>query len=153
MTDPAAERPMVLPKALLAGAVALAAVAVGGAALSRWSGLPAVGTVTETPAAPAAARDLRFTDLADGGVAVHDAGSGALVATLAPGTNSFIRGTLRGLARERHRRGVGPEAPLRLLARRDGSLAVEDPSTGISIDVGSFGSDNDRAYRRLLSSP
>ena len=152
MIDFAGERALILPKALLAGAAAVALLAVGGAAASRVAGLPTVGARVEV-SPPAAVRDLRFSDLPDGGVAVHDAASGVLVATLAPGTNGFVRGTLRGLARERHRRGLGSESPLRLLARMDGSLAVEDPATGISIDVGSFGSDNDRAYRRLLSAP
>ena len=93
------DRPgIVLPRALLAAAVTLAALAVGGAALVRLAGLQPAGAAAAAPPSPAASRLLRFTDLADGGVAVHDADTGGLVATLAPGTNGFIRGTLRGLA-------------------------------------------------------
>jgi len=148
----AESRAIVLPRFLLGGAIGLVMLTIVGAAALRLGRARPVG-LPEAESPIVAVRDLRFSDLANGGVGVVDAGTGAPVATLAPGTNGFIRGTLRGLARERHRRGEGPETPVRLLARRDGSLTLVDPATGIRIEVGSFGSDNDRAVRRLLPTP
>ncbi|MBD0271019.1 MAG: photosynthetic complex assembly protein, partial [Acetobacteraceae bacterium] len=68
--------------------------------------------------------DLRFEDLRDGGVAVRRAGDGAVVAVLAPGTEGFVRATLRGLARDRKRGDLGPEQPFRLSAWTDGGLSL-----------------------------
>jgi putative photosynthetic complex assembly protein len=107
---------------------------------------------SHTPDAPTIAeRDLRFLDRADGGVNVIDARSGELVSSV-EGQQGFLRGTLRGLARERRRSGISSEAPFRLLARADGRLTLEDPATGRRIDLESFGPTNESTFAALLGS-
>jgi putative photosynthetic complex assembly protein len=140
-----------LPRFLLRGATALVLLTVGGTAALRLAGAPPAGSQPQTATRGGVSRELRFADLPDGGVAVLDASSNARVATLAPGSNGFLRGALRGLARERRRRGAAVDGPLRLVAWDDGDLTLQDPSIGITLDIGSFGSDNDRAFRRFLS--
>ncbi len=44
-------------------------------------------------------RLLRFADAANGSVEVFDGATGKLITTAAPGTNGFLRGSLRGLMR------------------------------------------------------
>jgi putative photosynthetic complex assembly protein len=73
------------------------------------------------------------------------------VALLAPGTNGFIRGVLRGLARERRQHNVGAEPPFRLTRWDNGHLSLEDPQTGRRIELGSFGPTNAEAFSRLLA--
>lgn len=95
-------------------------------------------------------RELRFEDRADGSIAVLDAREGNVVYSVAPGTNGFLRGTMRGLARERKRQGSGPEYPFRLIGHTDGRLTLEDPATGRRIDLESFGPTNAAVFSRLL---
>ena len=97
--------------------------------------------------------DLRFEDLPGGGVAVRRADDGAAVAVLAPGTEGFVRATLRGLARDRKRGDLGPEQPFRLSAWTDGGLSLEDRATGRTLDLRAFGSTQVEAFARLLPAP
>jgi putative photosynthetic complex assembly protein len=146
MSDPFGDRPF--PRGALLGAAALVAATIALAAAARWGGLG----VTQVPAAEAvAARDLRFDDRADGAVVVHDARTGELVDVGPPGTNGFLRGALRGLARERRMHGIGSEPPFRLASRADGRLILEDPSTGRRIALDAFGPTNAGAFGRLLA--
>jgi len=104
-------------------------------------------------AAPQVERALRFEDRPDGSIAVLDAQSRELVDTVAPGTNGFLRGALRGLARERKRRGIGEEPPFLLAARADGRLTLDDTATQRQVDLKSFGPTNAEAFQRLLLRP
>jgi len=95
-------------------------------------------------------RELRFADRDDGAVAVFDGRSERAVAVLAPGSNGFLRATLRGLARERKRQGADPAVPFRLTGWADGRLTLEDPTTGRRIGLEAFGATNAAAFARLL---
>jgi putative photosynthetic complex assembly protein len=97
-------------------------------------------------------RDLRFTDRADGSVGILDATTGAIVLILEPGQGGFIRGVLRGRARERRLDGFGSEPPFRLALHSDGRLTLEDMATKIKIVISSFGPSNVEAFARLLPS-
>jgi len=146
MSDPFGDRS--LPRGAIAGAAVLVAVTIVLAATARWSGF---GTTRLPETVAVAARDLRFVDRADGAVVVHDARTGELVEVVAPGTNGFLRGALRGLARERRLHGIGAEPPFRLAAGADGRVTLEDPSTGRRIALEAFGPTNSGAFARLLA--
>ena len=133
------------PVRLLGSLLLLVLLAVG---LARWQGL-----ALHTEDAPTAwQRELRFADGPAGEVLVHDAHSGATVARF-EGEQGFVRGTLRALARERARRGLGREAPLQLRALADGRLILADPSTGERIGLEAFGSQNLAVFARLRPAP
>lgn len=140
-----------IPRGLLLGAAALVGFALVSTTAARVSG---TGTA-EFQAAPVAATpvarlDLRFEDRDDGAVAVLDAGSGEVVDVLAPGTNGFVRGVMRALARERRAHEIGPSPAFRLSSWEDGRLSLEDPSTGRRIELTAFGPTNRDAFARLL---
>lgn len=137
------EAPLTLPIAA-AGALVLAALL--GTAAVRLSGL----SISEPDAAPVAVRELRFEDRPDGSIAVFDAHSDTLIETVR-GEAGFVRGALRGLARERRREGIGAAPPFRLVARVDGRLTLIDPSTGRRVDLESFGPTNAAEFARLLA--
>ncbi|MGJ3264675.1 MAG: photosynthetic complex assembly protein PuhC [Salinarimonas sp.] len=85
---------------------------------------------------------LIFEDRADGAVVVRDAVDGSVVRVFDPGTNGFVRGAMRGLARERKRREIGAEVPFTLVLCPAGHLPLEYTATPASIDRSAFVPDN-----------
>lgn len=136
-----------VPRAVLIGAAAMIALTITLAAVSRVTGL---GTSRMAESAAVESRDLRFADRPDGSISVSDATSGAIVAEVAPGTNGFLRSTLRGLARERKRQGIGAGPPFRLVRWVDGRLTLEDPAIHRVIDLAAFGPSNAGAFVAVL---
>jgi len=132
----------------LSAAAVLVLVALIGAAAVRWSGI----SIREPDAAALASRELRFEDRPDGSIAVFDARDHVLIETVR-GEAGFVRGALRGLARERRREGIGAQPPFTLVARADGRLTLIDPSTGRRVDLESFGPTNAAEFARLLAPP
>jgi putative photosynthetic complex assembly protein len=96
------------------------------------------------------ARDLTFTDLPDGGVAVYDIHHSAPIQVLQPGSNGFLRAVMRNLVHERRRSGFGAAEPFRVAASDDGRLLLEDLATGRVIELEAFGPTNAGAFARLL---
>ena len=127
---------------VLSTLVAVAAVRITG-----------IGAAHEPDAAAVAVREFRFEDRPNGSIVVLDATGKQLIETVAPGTNGFLRGTMRGLARERMRRGIGPELPFRMIGRADGRLTLEDPGTGRRVDLASFGPTNAAVFAQIMASP
>jgi putative photosynthetic complex assembly protein len=124
-----------------------------GVASVRMSGVE----IREPDARTVLTRDLRFADRPDGGIAVIDALNGEII-DVVHGEQGFLRGTLRGLVRERKRRGLVTKdplsaEPLQLMARADGRLTLADASTGERIELESFGPSNVAVYARWLDQP
>ncbi len=145
MSDPFGDQPF--PRGTLLAASALVGVVILAAVAGRMTG---IGVVTTPAQVAAEARDLRFADRADGAVVVYEARSGAVVEVLAPGTNGFVRGVLRGLARERRSLDIGPEPAFTLARSRAGTLSLTDQATGRRISLDAFGPTNAGAFARLL---
>jgi putative photosynthetic complex assembly protein len=143
--DPFRNQPF--PLGALIGAAALIGFALLAVTAARLSG---IGIAETPPPPPVATRDLRFADRADGAILVYEAGSDALVEVMEPGSEGFVRGVLRALARERRSHGGEPSVPFRLALHADGRLTLEDLSTGRLIDLKAFGSTNADAFGRLL---
>ena len=139
-----------LPRVPLMAAGALALMTLLAVSLVQLTG---VGAVRVPDAAEASVREFRFEDRANGSIVILDARNNHLVETVAPESNGFLRGTMRGLARERKRQGVGPEVPFRLVGRADGRLTLQDPGTGRRVDLESFGPTNAAAFAKLMASP
>jgi putative photosynthetic complex assembly protein len=133
------------PRGPLLGVGAILLVTLLGVSAVRLSGLP----ISEPDAAAVITRELRFVDQPDGSIAVVDARTNTLVDTVR-GEAGFVRGTLRGLARERKLQAVGPEQPFLLIGRADGRLTLQDPSTGHRVDLESFGPTNAGSFAHLL---
>ena len=134
------------PLFALAGLVLTSLVAVTAVRLTGH------GAVTVPDAPPVATRSFRFEDRPDGSIVVLDASGRQVIDTVAPGTNGFLRGTMRGLARERKRAGVSPDLPFEMTGRLDGKLTLADPSTGRRVDLGSFGPTNAAVFARIMAS-
>jgi putative photosynthetic complex assembly protein len=139
------------PRAALIAAAAVLSLSIAFAAAARWTGFGSQSFGTPVSSAkPSLSEDLRFSDNANGSVSVRDGQTNALVATLAPGTEGFVRDVMRGLARERRMRGIGPAKPFRLTQWTTGQVYLEDLATGRRIDLQAFGPTNRAAFLRLL---
>lgn len=145
MSDPFGDRPF--PRAPLLGAAGLILLALVLAAGGRLvgTGEAAIGERASI------VRDLRFADRSDGGIDVIDAALDRPLDVVVPGSNGFLRATLRGLARERKRHEGGPEIPFRLTAWNNGRLTLTDPATGRTVDLAAFGPTNAEVFGRLLT--
>jgi putative photosynthetic complex assembly protein len=135
----------ILPRRVLIGigVVLLSTViAVGAVRLSGTS-------IRDADDIALASRMLRFEDRPDGSVVVIDADSKSIIHTVT-GESGFFRGTLRGLARERRRNGLGAEQPFELIGRADGRLTLVDPATSQRIDLESFGPTNAAVFAQFL---
>jgi putative photosynthetic complex assembly protein len=136
----------VVPRGALVGAAALIAVTIALAAGARRA---RPGPPDGAP--PLVAVDVRFEDRPGGAVAVLDADSGREVGAIAPGTNGFVRGVLRGMFRNRKLEALGRDGRFRLAREADGSLTIADPATGRRVDLGAFGPTNAAAFGDLLA--
>jgi putative photosynthetic complex assembly protein len=95
-----------------------------------------------TPSAPPpviAMTELTFSDLPDGGIAVHDFASGKIVAEIPARNDGFLRTTLRVLIGERMKENIGPEKPFQLAALQGGRLELTDTATGQEVELEAFG--------------
>lgn len=135
-----------VPRLPLIGVGVMLAVILAGVVAVSQSGM-----VIRAPDAPAVTvRELRFEDRPDGSIAIFDGKTGAEVDAVT-GQAGFVRGTLRGLARERRARGLGPEQPFQLIGRADGRLTLSDPATGRTVDLESFGPANAGVFAQMLN--
>lgn len=145
---------MAFPRGALLAAAALigfsllmtAAVRVG-----VLSPMPSAGLVREQQQVkPLVSMDLQFLDRQDGAVVIQKV-DGTPVRIIAAGTkDGFVRGVMRGLARERTMNGVGQTPAFRLTRWADGSLTLKDMATGRLIELGSFGPTNRATFDSLL---
>ena len=144
-----------LPRGTLVIAGSLVLFALSAAATVRIAGIPAAASPVAMRAvnhvALVSSRNLRFSDRGDGAVVIEDADKGGTASVIEPGQHTgFIRGVMRGLARERRMRGIGDRPPFNLSLWRDGELSLTDSATGRSIELTAFGSSNRASFMALL---
>lgn len=142
--------PADVPQGALIALGALIAATIVAVVVAQFTGL---GQQRLPAASPVATRALTFVDRPDGGIDIVDARDGRRAGQVDPGTQGFLRGTMRGLARERRSHGIGAAQPFHLLTLADGRLLLEDPDTGRRIDLGSFGPDNAAVFAALAHPP
>ena len=144
-----------LPRGTLIIAGSLVLFAFAAASIVRIANIaPSASPVLMRQAehiAPVKSRDLRFIDRPDGAVVIEDVVNGVTASVITPGQETgFIRGVMRGLARERRSRGIGNGPPFKLTLWRDGQLSLVDSATGRAIEMTAFGSTNRAAFAALL---
>lgn len=134
------------PRGALIGAGVLVGASLLLAGVARLSGYQ---PEQPPPSRVVSSHELTFEDRADGAVLVFE--HAQLVDTLSPGTNGFVRGVLRGLARGRRADGIGHSPPFRLTRWADGRLSLDDPETGRHVDLEVFGPTNAGAFAEILT--
>ncbi len=138
-----------LPRGAVRGAALLVGLAL---LLVIGSRLLNIHAATANLVQPVRVMHLTFIDRKDGAVEIGDADRGnATIHVVPPGTNGFLRGVLRGMARARRNEHVGEEPPFTLTRWADGQMTLADPQTGQRISLEVFGPTNARPFAQLLT--
>jgi putative photosynthetic complex assembly protein len=145
-----------IPRFAIVTAGALVLTVLSAVSIARLTGMPpAASPVADRAAAKVKAissRELRFFDQPDGALKIVDANTGSTADLLTPGsTSGFIRGVMRGMARERHKFGATAQTPFRLTLWANGQMSLSDPETGRIIELSGFGDTNYAAFKALLT--
>ncbi len=138
------------PQGILIGAGMLVLASLVAVGASRIGLLPGAD---DKPIVAASAREvshaeLDFADREDGAVIITSATGREVV--IPPATGGFVRGVVRGLARDRRARGIGREPGFRLAKWSDGKLTLTDTATGQRLELDGFGPTNRQAFDDLL---
>ncbi|MCX7889982.1 MAG: photosynthetic complex assembly protein PuhC [Rhodobacteraceae bacterium] len=142
-----AGQPEVVPGWLVGAMIGLALASLALVSFAVLTGRSHVGVPAQ--AAPVAERSLILDGHGARAVTVRDAADGRVIADLAHG--GFVAVVQNGLAREREVHGLDPRLPVRLVAYANGRLALVDPETGWSVELGNFGNQNRAAFERLMT--
>lgn len=136
-----------IPKNALRAIGAVVVLSLSLAAFGRFTG---IGTshVAFTPVVESVS--LKFEDAKDGSVLVTQEPGARQIAVLAPGTNGFIRGTVRGLVRGRKLASIGPEMPFILERHDNGDLTLRDPANARQLELKGFGATNVGAFEKIM---
>jgi putative photosynthetic complex assembly protein len=135
------------PRPALIAGFALAGFVIAGAGFAKWTG---IGAVPAPEFVAVESRALTFADAPGGRVLVRDATTGSTVRDMQVLEGGFVRVVLRGFARTRKLREIGPEPHFVLMRNAEGKLAMSDPSTGQLIRLGAFGKDNMNQFAMFL---
>lgn len=135
------------PKPLLIGMGLMVIFSIVAAAFGRMTD---IGTVRNPTTVPVSIRDISYLRADDETITIVDARSGEAIKTLAPQEGGFLRGSLRGIDRDRKLRGIALEQPWRLILWEDGALTLSDTVTGQRINLNGFGATNAAAFAALL---
>jgi len=137
--------PEMIPKPLLRAMLGLVIAALVLVSYAVLTGRETVGQ--PAPAAIAFERELLIESASgDAAVVVRDP-DGAVLLDLANG--GFIDAVHDGIARNRTVHGIPNDSPVRLIEYENGRLSLQDPQTGWSVELHSFGADNKAAFERL----
>ena len=95
-------------------------------------------------------RFLQFVDQADGSVVVVGMPDARELDVIGQGEGNFLRGTLRGLVRERRLNDASMEIGFAVRRYADGAIVISDLATGRDIDLRAFGPINANEFVRYL---
>ncbi|TVP55531.1 MAG: photosynthetic complex assembly protein PuhC [Gemmatimonadales bacterium] len=144
--------PNILPPAALKAIGVMLALVLVLAAVARLTGVGVVSSADLDDRTVIAERMISFeTEGEDGIIRIRDGSSAMLLVQLEPGEGGFLRGAVRPLNRERMTARFSPEDPYRLVQWSDGALTLDDPLTGVRLDLYAFGHTNAGAFAALLT--
>ena len=134
-------RPLVIAMfALMLGSVALVGFA-------RLTDMPLVGVLPDAPIV--AERSVILSGDRNGAYLVTDL-DGTVIAASSDDKSGFIGVVGMVIKRERFTQGLAADAPVRIVRRDNGTVAVLDDTTGKTTELIGYGADNVAAFARLL---
>jgi putative photosynthetic complex assembly protein len=140
------DREMV-PKFLVQAMFALMITSTALVAYAQWMDVPNRGVLVAAPIVES--RDVVLLGDRSGIYQAFDA-QGQLLASSSDEKAGFIGVIGRVVDRERQLHGVVGDAPLQVVRRENGHIAILDQTTGMATELIGYGIDNVAAFARLL---
>ena len=137
-----------VPKILVQGMFTLMLASLALVAYAQWADVPQVGVLEPTPITQT--RDVVLTGDRSGTYQVFDE-AGQMIASTADPRSGFIGVIGRVIDRQRSVIGADPTGPITVARRENGTIAIIDPETGMTIDLIGYGADNVAAFGQLLN--
>ncbi len=135
--------PLFLVRAMF-GLMAFSLLLVGYAQLTD---VPNSGVLIEAPIV--AERTVNLVGTREGAVTVTDM-DGTVLTRSTEDLNGFIGVIWRVFDRERYVKGLQKTAPVRVVRRENGHIAVIDTATNMAVELIGYGSDNVAAFAKLI---
>jgi len=142
----APERELV-PRFLVIAMFALMGLSLSLVGYAKLTGAPMSGALIEAPVA--AQRTIQMVGTREGAVTVLNE-EGAQLAHSSEHLMGFVGVVWRVLARHRYVEGVPDTAPVTLIRRDNGNIAIHDTVTDWSIELIGYGDDNVAAFAGLI---
>ena len=136
-----------VPRFLVQAMFALMAASLALVAYAQWADVPNRGVVTQAPVVQSL--DVTLQGDRNGVYDVRGA-DGALLASSADEKAGFIGVMGRVIDRERLVHGVTSDAPVTVVRRDNGNVAILDDTTGMAVELIGYGQDNVAAFAQLL---
>lgn len=137
-----------IPAGLLAGMCALVIVALSLTVYARLTDRPLVGVPHDAEVLQSRAIILDGSKAGD--VTVRDA-EGNVIVALDADSAGFVSVIWRGMDRKRMLKKIDGNPPVNLVEYANGRLSLQDPASGWSAELASFGDMNEAAFARLLN--
>lgn len=136
-----------VPRILVQAMFALMAASLAIVAYAQWFDVPNRGVLVEAPIVQS--RDIVLTGDREGTYQVFNT-QGALITSSSESLNGFIGVLGRSIAHQRDALGLPLDAPLQVVRRENGNVAVIDPATENVFELIGYGKDNVAAFAQLL---
>jgi len=140
-------QPEMVPRFMVIAMFSLMGLALSLAGYATLTDAPKSGVLVEAPVE--AERTIKMVGTRDGNVTVLDA-EGTVIALSSEDKMGFVGVVWRVLARHRHVQGLPDTAPVTLIRRENGNIAIHDTATDWSIELIGYGADNVAAFARLV---
>lgn len=114
---------------------------------AQLTGTANTGVLIEAPVV--AERQINLVGTREGAVTVTDM-DGTVLGYSTEDKNGFVGVIWRVFDRQRHVAGIDKAAPVRVVRRENGHIAVIDTATGLSIELIGYGADNIAAFAKLI---
>lgn len=137
-----------VPKPLVYAMFALMFGAVAIVGFAQLTGRPMTGVLVEAPIVQE--RSVILSGDRSGAYLVTDP-DGTVIAASSDEKSGFIGVIGMVIKRERHTLGVTSDAPVRIVRRDNGNIAIIDDTTGLTVELIGYGADNIAAFANLLN--
>ena len=136
-----------VPRFLVQAMFGLMAATLALVAYAQWFDVPNKGVLVEAPIV----QSLEIVMIGDRSGTYEVTGTdGTLLASSADYKGGFLGVIGRVFERERFVHDVSSDAPVTVVRRENGNIAVIDDTTGLSVELIGYGKDNVAAFARLL---
>ena len=137
-----------VPSMLVKAMFALMALSLGITAFAQWTNQENAGVLDAAPVA--ISKDIVLSGDRSGVYQVFDAG-GTLLSSSDDERGGFIGVVGRAIDRERQLHDVVGQAPVTVVRRENGNIAILDPETGMNIELIGYGKDNVAAFAQFVN--